>query len=154
MLVLSSRNIRILLLPPANVVCEGYVFTHVYHSFCSQGGVPDKVPPDQVQPPNQVHPPDQVHPPGPGAPPGTRYTPRTRYTPQDQVQPPRPGTPPGTRYTPQDQVHPPGPSTPSQDQVHPLEQSMLGDTVNVRAVRILLEYNFVSFNKVSFLKKN
>ena len=26
------------LLPPANVVCEGYVFTCVCHSFCSQGG--------------------------------------------------------------------------------------------------------------------
>ena len=26
------------LLPPANVVCEGYVFTGVCHSFCSQGG--------------------------------------------------------------------------------------------------------------------
>ena len=25
-------------LPPANVVCEGYVFTGVCHSFCSQGG--------------------------------------------------------------------------------------------------------------------
>ena len=25
-------------LPPANVVCEGYVFTRVCHSFCSQGG--------------------------------------------------------------------------------------------------------------------
>ena len=27
-----------LLLPPANVVCESYVFTRVCHSFCSQGG--------------------------------------------------------------------------------------------------------------------
>ena len=27
-----------MLLPPANVVCEGYVFTGVCHSFCSQGG--------------------------------------------------------------------------------------------------------------------
>ena len=25
-------------LPPTNKVCEGYVFTHVCHSFCSQGG--------------------------------------------------------------------------------------------------------------------
>ena len=79
------------LLPPANVVCEGYVFTRVCHSFCSQGG-------------------------------GGEYLTRCN--------PPWPGTPPGTRYTPQDQVHPP-------------EQSMLGDTVNVRAVRILLECNLV-----------
>ena len=26
-------------LPPANVVCEGYVFTPVCQSFCSQGGI-------------------------------------------------------------------------------------------------------------------
>ena len=73
--------------------------------------------------------PDQVDPPtGPGTPPQTRYPlglgtpPRTRY-------------PPGTRYTPQDQVHPPA-------------QSMLGDTVNARAVRILLECNLVNIKRV------
>ena len=33
------RAVRIRLLPPANVVCEGYVFTRVCHSFCSWGGV-------------------------------------------------------------------------------------------------------------------
>ena len=31
-------EIQVCLLPPANVVCEGYVFTGVCHSFCSQGG--------------------------------------------------------------------------------------------------------------------
>ena len=123
-----------LFLPPANVVCEGYVFTCVCHSFCSQGGVPDQVPPDQV------------HPPWPGTPPGTRYTPpgpgtppRTRYTPhlQDQVHlPPGPGTPPRTRYTPPTRYTP-------RTRYTPPEQSMLGDTVNVRAVRILLECNLV-----------
>ena len=46
------------LLPPANVVYEGYVFTHVCHSFCLQGGVPDQ----QTPPWDQVHPPDQVTP--------------------------------------------------------------------------------------------
>ena len=30
--------VHVTLLPPANVVCEGYVFTGVCHSFCSQGG--------------------------------------------------------------------------------------------------------------------
>ena len=57
----------------------------------------------------------------------------TRYTPQDQVPPPQTRHPPGparqtpgTRYTP----------TP------PPAQSMLGDTVNARAVRIL-ECNLV-----------
>ena len=64
--------------------------------------------------PDQVHrPPDQVQPPGPGT-----------HTPPGPGTPPRPGNPPGTRYTPP-------------------AQSMLGDTVNVRAVRILLEYNLV-----------
>ena len=81
--------------------------------------------------------------------------------PLDQVHPPRtrctplgPSTPPLTRYTPQDQVHPqtrpgttPGPGTPHPDQVHPPgtppPQSMLADTVNARAVRILLECNLV-----------
>ena len=116
-------------------------------------------PRDQVHPPGPSAPPDQVHPPGircthgPGPPrPGT--PPGTKYTPQDQVH-----HPPGTRYTPQDQVHPPdqvhhplGPGTPSPPEPgtpprpgtpSPPEQSMLGDTVNVRAVRILLECNLV-----------
>ena len=49
--------------------------------------------------------------------------------------------------------HPPGPCTPLDhappqtmhppDHAHPLAQSMLGDTVNARAVRILLECNLV-----------
>ena len=93
-------------------------------------------PPDQVHPLDQVPPlgpgtptPDQVHPPAPG-------TPQTRYTPQDQV-PPRPGTPPLHQV-------PPGPGTPPRDQVHPPVQSMLGDTVNARSVRILLECNLLS----------
>ena len=107
---------------------------------------------------------------GPGTPPstryhpGTRYTPWTRYTPQtryipldhvhplpldqvhpqDQVKPPGPGTPPKTRYTPQDQA-PPRPGTPPRTRYTPPMQSMLGDTVNTRAVRILLECNLVTF---------
>ena len=48
--------------------------------------------------------------------------------PWKQAHPPGAGNPPGTR-------HPP-------DQAPP-EQSMLGDTVNERAVRILLECNLV-----------
>ena len=91
---------------------------------------------DQVHPPDQVHPLwDQVHPPGPGT-------------------PPRPGTPPsGTRYIPQDQVHPPP------DQVHPPGtrytplQSMLGDMVNARAVRILLECNLVHTKRLWLLRR-
>ena len=73
--------------------------------------------------------PDQVHS-GPGSPgPGTPLPP-DHVHPRDQVHPP------GTRYTPQNQVQtPPHP--------HPPAQSMLGDTVISRAVRILLECNLV-----------
>ena len=97
---------------------------------------------------DQVHPQDQVHfpgirdcplgpgtPPGPGTPLGLGTPPRTRYT------PPGPGTPP-----PRDQVHtpPPGPGKPPRTRyTPPLTQSMLGDMVNERAVRILLECNLV-----------
>ena len=75
------------LLPPANDVCEGYVFTRVCLSIRGEylgrylpkqvnpsgqlplqaGTPPGQVPPGQVHPPGQV-PPGQVHPPG-------RYTP-------------------------------------------------------------------------------
>ena len=118
----------LVLLPPANVVCEGYVFTRVCHSFCSEGGVPD-----------------QVHPPGPGPHPPGADTPH----PRDQVHPPVPGTPeqtpPRTRYTPP-RADPPRPGTPP-------DQSMLGDTVNMRAVCILLECNlvFVNANQTYFI---
>ena len=57
----------VVLLPPANEVCEGYVFTPVCQSFCSQGGgVPRQVqPPTSPRvgtPPGQVHPPDRYTP--------------------------------------------------------------------------------------------
>ena len=72
-------------------------------------------PPPQSRPPQtRQHPPRSRHPPG-SRPPGEQ-TPPQADTPPD-----RPGTP-----------HP-----------SPLAQSMLGDTVNARAVRILLECNFV-----------
>ena len=88
--------------------------------FCSRGGVPGQVPPqDQVHPPTRYIPQDQVHPqtrytplglgtpPGAGTPLWTRYTPLGPGTfPRDQVHSP------GTRYTPWDQVPPPGPATP------------------------------------------
>ena len=58
---------------------------------------------------------------------------KVMYTPLDQVHPP-----------PRDQVHPPGTRYTPRDQVHPPVQSMLGDTVNAWAVRILLECNLVT----------
>ena len=78
-------------LPPANEVCEGYVFTPVCQSFCSQGE-------------------------------GSTWA----------------GSPPAG--TPSWQVHPTGRYT-------PLEQCMLGDTGNRRAVRILLECILVLVTK-------
>ena len=65
--------------------------------------------------------PDQVHP-----------LPWTRYTPPDQAHPPWDQVHPLDQAPPQTRT-PPGPGTP------PPAQSMLGDTVNARAVRILLE---------------
>ena len=122
---------------------QGYVFTGVCHSVNRGEYLTRYTPLGPSTPPGPGTPPwDQVHPPGPGTPPDQV---------QDQVHPPGPGTPPWdqvhpqTRYTPSpDQVHPPGPGTPPRDQVHPPPaRSMLGDTVNVRAVRILLECNLV-----------
>ena len=114
----------------ANEVCEGYVFTLVCQSFCSQGGVP-----------GQVHPPDQVHPPGPGTPPRIRYPPRHIHplepgtTTQDEVH--HPGRYPRDQVHPHGQIHPQAGSPPRTR--YPSEQCMLGDTSNKRAVRILLE---------------
>ena len=78
-------------------------------------------------PQDQIHPPDQVHPQSRYTP-WSRYTPCIRYTPRDQVHPP-------------DQVHPAKPPVQVNPQTRytPLEQCMLGDTGNKRAVRILLE---------------
>ena len=53
-----------------------------------------------------------------------------------EADPPRADTPPGTRPPPGADTPPNGPDTPR-------EQSILRDTVNARAVRILLECNLV-----------
>ena len=149
---------------PANEVWDKVICLQV--CVCPWGGYLTRyLPPEQT-------PPEADTPLGPGAPsrsrhpPRTRCTPQTRYTPWDQVHPPGihpPGTgTPQTMYTPREQTPPPpgadtpspgsrhplGPGTPPsrhtpRDQVHPLAQSMLGDTVNARAVRILLECNLV-----------
>ena len=71
-------------------------------------------------------------------------------TPREQAPPRTRPTPPGTRHppgagTPRPRSrHPPNQASPTPwDQATP-QQSMLGDTVNERAVRILLECNLVS----------
>ena len=76
------------LLPPANEVCEGYVFTGVCLS--TGGGSTWVGPPNQVYPLGRYTPRDQVHP-------LDRYTLDHVHPPWDQVHP-------------QDQVHPPGSS--------------------------------------------
>ena len=64
----TLRNFAIRnLLPPANKVCEGYVFTRVCLS--TGGGVPGQVRhPGQVLPPWAGTPPRQVQPPGQASP--------------------------------------------------------------------------------------
>ena len=54
-------------LPLANVVCEGYVFTRVCQSFCSQGGsasVHAGIPPPGADPPGADPPHEQTTLPG------------------------------------------------------------------------------------------
>ena len=110
------------LLPPANEVCEGCVFTHVCQSFCSRGGwvCPiacwDTPPWDQRQAPPWDQ--RQTHPPG------TRGRPPWDQRQTNPIPGPEEG-PPGTR--------------------HPPAQYMLGDTCNKRAVCILLEFNLVIY---------
>ena len=80
------------LLPSANDVFIGNVFTPVCQSFCSRGEGSTWA----GTLPGQEHPPGQVHPTQPGTPPG-RYTPRQIH--------PLAGTPSG-RYTPWQVHHP------------------------------------------------
>ena len=121
--VSHDRNIKLAMstfLPPANEVCEGYVFTRVclfteggtwagtpLGRYTPPAGTPQKVdslgrytplaryPTGQVPPlsSGRYPPPLQVYPPGQIHPPG-RYTPLGRYSPPLQVHPPG-------------QVHPP-----------------------------------------------
>ena len=136
-------NVRILL-PPANEVWGKVIFLHL-SVILFTGGVCLSAcwdtTPRTMHPPGPCTPRDHA-PPQDHAPPGTMHFPRDHaplpkwdhaHTPQDHALPPRDHSPPPPRT-----MHPPslGPCT-------PLAQSMLGDTVNARAVRILLECNFV-----------
>ena len=115
-------------LPPANEVCEGYVFTPVCQSFCSRGGgFPQCM---LGYPPETRHPPRSTPTPGPGNPLGPDSTHRRSQHPREQT------PPPGTRHSPGSRPPLLGSDTPS-------AQCMLGDTVNERAARILLECNLV-----------
>ena len=74
-------------LPPANVVCEGYVFTPVYHSVHKGGGVSQHAMGQQYTPPGQT--PPRADTPQPDTP---RQTP-----PRQTAPPPRADTPPRIR---------------------------------------------------------
>ena len=121
---LTSNLLLDALLPPTNEVWGKVIFLHLSVILFTGGGVPGQVPLW-----DQVHPHDQVHPLGPGTPsPWDQVPPGTRYP-----LPLGPGTPPGTRY-----INPP------QTRYIPRELCMLGDTGNMRPVRILLECILVS----------
>ena len=67
-----------LLLPSANEVCEGYLFTPVCQSFCSQGvsiSVHAGIHPLRGRHPQSRHPPRNRHPPG------SRHSTRSRHPP-------------------------------------------------------------------------
>ena len=64
------------------------------------------------------------------------------------IPPPRPGTPPRSRHH---TLYPPEQTSPPETRHAPPAQCMLGDTVNKRAVCILLECNLVmNFNSVNY----
>ena len=115
-------------------------------------------PPGADTPPQEQTPPRSRHSPGADTPPGadppqSRHPGRSRHPPcpqgeyltrypRDQVHPPGADTPP-------EQTHPQGPGTPLRADTPlgedtPLVKCMLGDTVNARAVCILLECNLVT----------
>ena len=121
-----------LLLPPSNEVCEGYVFTLVCQSFCSQGqrvsvsvhaGKHTPTPPQEQtsweQTPSGRHPLRSRHPPGAG-------TPWEQKSPWEQI-PLGEDIPPGR--------HPLGVDTPRS---RPIPCAVHAGRYR-RAVRILLE---------------
>ena len=117
----TKRTNVLKLLLPANEACEGYVFTPVCQSF-SSWGVCLSACWDTL--PGALHGADI---------PQTRYPPGANPPPGPVTLPPG-ADPPG--------ADPPGPGTPPRSRPPPV-QCMLGDTVNKRAVRILLECNLV-----------
>ena len=102
---------------------QGNIFSSVCQEFCTKGGLPQCM----------------LGSPQEQAPPGSRCPlsghPQKQMPPQEQ-RPPWELTPPG--------AEPPSPKQafPAQEQIPPA-QCKLGDTVNKRAVRILLECNLI-----------
>ena len=131
-------------LPPATKLGQGNVFTgmcdSVHRGVCLSAcwdvtppGAGTPIPPEQT-PPEQAPPQEQTPPPGADTPP--RVDPPGASTPLE--------TAPPQEQTPLPSRHPLGAGTPP-------EQSMLGDTVNARVVRILLACNLVSLAFMFFV---
>ena len=125
-----SRSLALVLLPPANEVWGNIMFLQASvilltgeGSASVHAGIPPPLGADTPPASRSRHLPWEQTPP-----PGSRH-------PQEQTLP-EADTPP----CPPEQT-PPGADTPGSR--HPPPQSMLGDTVNARAVRILLECNLV-----------
>ena len=97
-------------------------------SACWDTTPQEQTPSPGADPPEQASPKSKT--------PKSRHPPKSRHTPP-RAHPPRAGTPPRAD-PPQEQAPPSQRADPP-----PPEQSMLGDTVNARPVRILLECNLV-----------
>ena len=145
----NERSVRILLkcilvfTARKQSLGQGNIFIGVCQEFCSQGEFLPQcmlryTPPSQEQTPPGSRPPRADAPlvadtPLEAAPPQSRHSSPGADTPLEQAPPSEADTP--RADTPQSR-HPP-------KQTPPQAQSMLGDTVNARAVRILLECNLV-----------
>ena len=133
----SVRQLPCYLLPPAMKLGQGYVFTGICDSVnrggrlpqCMLGYTPSR---------SRHHPPSEQTAPGADTPLGADIpSPRSRHPPGADTPPEQ--TPPGADTSPWST--PPRSTPPPQADTPP--QSMLEDTVNVRAVRILLECSLV-----------
>ena len=131
---------------------QGNMFTGV---CLSTGGVPDQVHPGTRYTPRSRHPQEQT-PPLEQTPPSSKHLPGSKHPPRadtPQQQTPSLGADTPQADTHQEQTSPWEQTPPGADTTHgsrhpqsrhpPPAKSMLGDTVNARAVRILLECNLV-----------
>ena len=111
----------------------------------------DTPPPPEHTNPQSTHssPPDQT------PTPKSRYTLRTRHTHLNQTRPSPIADTPSGPDTPRSRHTPDQTPTPTRGVTHtPLTQNILRDTVNARAVRILLGRNLVSFYGFSYVSVN
>ena len=130
---------KVIFLPPAMKLGQGYVFTDICHSVNRgelSASVHAGIPPPTADTPLEADTSQEQTPPSPRADtphPPEQTPPRSRH-PTPEADTPRADTPradtPWSRHTPRADT--------------PQSQSMLGDTVNTWAVCILLECNLVT----------